>query len=49
MEPKWSLAGRMEKCVLNGNEQDEAEPKPTCSLASSLFAGRILSFFQHFK
>jgi hypothetical protein len=39
----------MEECVLNGNEQDEAEPKPAWSLASSLFAGRILSFFHHFK
>jgi hypothetical protein len=39
----------MEQCILNGNAQDETEPKPACSLASSLVAGRILSLFKHFK
>jgi len=43
------VAGRMEECILSGNAQDEAEPKPASLLASSLVAGRILSLFKCFK
>jgi hypothetical protein len=32
---KTELAGRMEQCILNGNAQDEAEPKPDTLLASN--------------
>jgi hypothetical protein len=35
--------------ILNGNAQDEAEPKPGCLLARSLVTGRILSLLKCFK
>jgi hypothetical protein len=34
----------MEPCILNGSGQDEAEPKPVPSLATSLVAGRMIFF-----
>jgi hypothetical protein len=41
------VAGRREQRILNGNAQDEAEPKPVRSLASSLGAGKRKSFIFH--
>jgi hypothetical protein len=38
------MVGRMEKYILNGGAQDEAEPKPFPSLASLLVTGRMKCF-----
>jgi hypothetical protein len=38
------LVGRMEECILNGDAQDEAEPKPFPSLAILLVTGRMKCF-----
>lgn len=44
------LAGKQEQCIVNGSAQDEAEPKPVRSLATSMVAGRMKSFvFKGFK